>query len=359
MIGLDRAAVWVSLADVEADLVILGVQKRFKNVNPRKLAGTTQSFKINENNINEIRVCEKTGYTLVKIDFSYARFGTDNNVYPLCTEAGKVLVENQLVKIIKDISLKKISRNDMSYEYLEICLQERIKSFYSYYNIISLFYKSLKRNNYTKIGTCFEDYDYASDYYYNTGFIFQMNRGWKMRLYSKSHEHNKKNLDKVRGANLRLEHRMTKMALDFYCKTSIVSELKLQVIKEKILVKIGKILFEHITKELYRDIGILEKRLKDFESRKIPNLIRDLQEHILDEKIVNQVIQQNSTKGSRQTRRYKNKVKEALKEYETRGSPKRSNFDNLERLEFFINKIIFFKVKVKCNSKKHLTFDIA
>lgn len=356
MIGLDRAAVWVSLADVDPDLVILGVQKRFKNVQPRKLAGTTQSFKIKENNINEIRITEKAGKTLIKIDFSYARFGKDNNVFPLCTEAGKELVENDLIKIIKDISLTRVTRQELNYEYIEICLQESIKSFYAYHNVITLFYRALKRGNYTKIGTCFEDYDYQSDFYYNTGFIFQLNPSWKMRLYSKTHEHNKKNQDKVKGANLRLEHRMSKQILEYYCKTSAAANLTLQMIKERILSRTGKMLFEHLRNEVYRDISVLEKKFENFKSGDIESLIRDYQNYILDEKVINQIITEKSTKSSRQTERYRKKVKDALKEFEARGSPKRTNFGNIERLEFFINKLLYIKIEVKCSYQEHLTF---
>lgn len=357
MIGLDRAAVWVKLADVDPDLVILGVQKRFKNAQPRKLAGTTQSFSIKENNINEIRVAERTGKTLIKIDFSYARFEKENNIFPLCTEAEKELVENNLIKIIKDVSLRRVTRQELNYEYIEICLQESIKSFYAYHNVITLFYKALKRGNYTKVGTCFEDYDYNNDFYYNTGFIFKINSSWKMRLYSKSHEHNKKNQDKIKGANLRLEHRMSRQALEYYCKSCIVSDLTLQVIKEKILSKIGKILFQHLKNEIYRDISILEKKFENFKSGDIESLIRDYQSYILDEKVINQIITKNSTKSIRQTERYRKKAKEALKQFEARGSPKRSNFGNPERLEYFINKILYIKAQVKCNYQEHLTFD--
>ena len=69
MIGLDRAGVYVELENVEADLIILGIRKKFPQAEPRKLAGATQTFKINTRNINEIRVTDRFYKVLVRIVF--------------------------------------------------------------------------------------------------------------------------------------------------------------------------------------------------------------------------------------------------------------------------------------------------
>lgn len=358
MIGIDRARVWASFEELDTDLVILGIQKRFSNIKPRKLAGNTQAFKINEKNINEIRITENAGKVLIKIDFSYARFRSDSNFLPLSTESEKEIVENYLLKIIKEITLKKILRSDLHYDYLEICLQENIKKFHDYHNIISIFYRALKRKNYSKIGTCFKDFDYQNDFYYNTGFIFQINTGWKIRLYNKTCEHNKKYPNQIRGDNLRLEHRLSKTALDVYCKSSKVVDLKLQVIKQEILKKIGKKLFEYFKDELYRDIEILKTKFEGFDSRELSQLVRDYQEHILDEKIINQIITEKSQKSERQIKRYRQKIKEALKDYERNGHTKRSNFGNLERLEYFFNNFLYVDVMLKCDYENPLALSL-
>ncbi len=95
--------------------------------------------------------------------------------------------------------------------------------------------------------------------------------------------------------------------------------------------------------------------MKDYKSRTLKILTRDLQEHILDEKTINYVVTKLSEKGSRQTERYRAQVKEALEETQTRGSPKRNNFGNIERLNFFINKILGVKSSVKCSYQECLT----
>ena len=345
MLGLDRAAVWVDL-EVDADLVIIGIKKYFKNVQPKKLSGRTQTFLISEKNINEIRVREKPLKTMVKIDFSYARYNRNDNLYPLTSEIAKVLAEEELVQIINKISLSNITRSDLKYEYLEVCIQERIKSFYDYHNIISLFYKSLSRNFKTSEKTRFENYDVIGDYFYSTGFIFQLETGWKMRLYSKSHEH------------LRLEHRLTSGILKKLCSSRMVKDFTIDFLKNEIVKRIGYKLVLFLEQEIDRDIEFLENKFKDFTSRGLKELVRDYQEHILDEQIINYVITELSTKCLKQTKRYRKKVKIALEEFQARGSPKRNNFNNIKRLEFFIKQILLVDIEVKCGYTKHLTFNI-
>ena len=357
MLGLDRAAVWVDL-EVDADLVIIGIKKYFKNVQPKKLSGRTQTFLISEKNINEIRVREKPLRTMVKIDFSYARYNRNDNLYPLTSEIAKVLVEEELVQIINKISLSNITREDLKYEYLEICIQEKIKSFYDYHNVISLFYKSLSRNFKTSEKTRFENYDVIGDYFYSTGFIFQLETGWKIRLYSKSHEHNKKFPGQSMHPLLRLEHRLTSGILKKLCSSRMVKDFTIEFLKNEIVKQLGNKLVLFLEQEIDRDIEFLENKFKDFTSRTLRTLVRDYQEHIIDEKIINYVVMKSSNKCYRQKWRYKEIVKIALEEFQARGSPKRNNFGNIERLEFFIRQILLVDIGVKCNYDEHLTFNI-
>lgn len=357
MLGLDRAAVWVDL-EVSADLVIIGIKKYFKNVQPKKLSGGTQTFLIAEKNINEIRVREKPLKTMVKVDFSYSRYNRKDNLYPMTSEIGKVLAEEEIVQIINNISLSNITRENLKYEYLEICIQEDIKSFYDYHNIISLFYKSLSRNFKTSEKMRFENYDIAGDYFYNTGFIFQIDTGWKMRLYSKSHEHNKKYPGSSRHPILRLEHRLTSGILKLWCSSKLVKDFTIEYLKNEIVKQIGYKFVEDLQEEIDRDIEFLEDKFKDFTSRSLKTLVRDYQEHILDEKIINYVITKLSNKSYAQKKRYREKVKTALAEYQIRGSPRRNNFNNIKRLEFFIREILLIDIEVKCSYTEHLTFNI-
>lgn len=354
MVGLDRAVVWVEL-EVEADLVILAIQKRFKDIQPKKLAGTTQTFIINQENINEIKVREKQDKVVVKIDFSYARFGNLDNLYPLSDSTKKMIVDMKILTILEDITLEKISLSQIKYDYLEICIQEEIKSFYDFHNIIITFYKALSRNIKAKERLQFNNFDVNQDFFYSTGFIFQMDKGWKLRLYSKSHEHNKKNINKSYGAKMRIEHKLSSTMIKYFGYSNIVEDLTIEYLKESVVNKIGLILVKYLTSEIERDIKILLEKMKGYKSREIKTLVRDLQEHILDEKVVGYIITTLSEKGSRQTIRYRIQVKEALEEAQTRGSPKRNNFGNKERLEFFINNLLQIKSKVKCSYSEGLT----
>ena len=357
MLGLDRAAVWVDL-EVEADLVIIGIKKYFKGIQPKKLSGKTQTFIVNENNINEIRIREKPLKTMVKIDFSYSRFERENNLYPLSNEIQKILVEEEIVKIINKISLSEITRDDLKYDYLELSIQEEVDGFYNYYNVISLFYRSLSRNFITSDKLIFTNYDVSEDYFYSTGFIFQIDRGWKMRLYSKSHEHNKKNIEKSLHPRLRLEHKLSSGILKRICSTNSVKDLTIEFLKKEIVKTIGNKFVKCLQEEIDRDIKFLEDKFMNFTSKTLRTLVRDYQEHILDEKIVNYVVMKISDKSYMQKRRYRNIVKIALEEYQARGSPRRNNFNNIKRLEFFIKQILLVNIQVKCNYKEHLTFNI-
>lgn len=358
MLGLDRAAVWVDL-EVDADLVIIGIKKYFKNVQPKKLSGRTQTFLISEKNINEIRVREKPlSKTMIKIDFSYSRYNKKDNLYPLTSEIAKVMAEEEIVDIINKISLSHITRGNLKYEYLEICIQENVKSFYDYHNVISLFYKSLSRNFKTFEKTRFENYDVAGDYFYSTGFIFQLDIGWKMRLYSKSHEHNKKHPGESLHPILRLEHRVTSGILKKWCSTKMVKDFTIEFLKNEIVKQMGHNLVIFLEQEIDRDIEFLEDKFKEFTSKNLKTLVRDYQEHILDEQIINYVVTKLSTKCLRQKERYRQKVKLSLEEFQARGSPKRNNFNNIKRLEFFIREILLIDIEVKCSYTEHLTFNI-
>lgn len=355
MIGLDRAAVWIQL-EVDAELVILGIRKKFTHIKAKKLTGNTQTFKINKDNINEIRVKEKAGKTLIKIDFSYSKYKREDNLYPLEDEKIKILVENELVNIIREIALTKISRDNFKYEYLEVCSQEDIKSFSQFHNIISAFYRGLKRNVNYQDGIRFENYNSNLDFYYNTGFIYQVNRGWKIRLYNKILEHNKKASEKVIGNSIRLEHRLTTTVLTHLCKSAKVSEITINILKEKILYNIGLKLFKYLETEIQRDIDLLEKKFNNYSSRSLSSLIRDSQEHILDVEVVNYVVTSLGKTSERQIKRYRQRVKEILLEFQENNGVKRCNFGNIERLEFFVKKILCCNIKVKIKNRERLHF---
>lgn len=128
---------------------------------------------MNDGNINEIRIREKPLKTMVKVDFSYSRHNRNDNLYPLTSEVGKVIVEEKIVQIINQISFSKITREDLKYDYLEVCIQEDIRSFYDFHNIISLFYKALSRNFKTFEKVKFENYDVVQDFFILLGLFFR------------------------------------------------------------------------------------------------------------------------------------------------------------------------------------------
>lgn len=354
MTGLDRAAIWCDL-EIDSDLVTIGIRKKYPNIAPKKLSGNNQTYLINSENINEIRIKEKQWSTLIKIDFSYSRNNSSNNIYPLDNELSKVLIEEKLLKIIQEITLQEVKREQLFYEYLEYTIQEEIDSFYNYYNITSCFYRGLMREMSANNSIQFSDYNTEKDYFYSTGFIFQPSKGWKIRLYSKSLENNKKNIkEKITKPVMRLEHRLSQTMLKNICKSNNVKALTIDFLEKSIDGMVGRYLFNIVKAEIKRDIEILIKNFKNFNSRKLETLVRNNQEHILDEKIINAVIVQLSNKSDRQNRRYKDKIATILDECDTRGSPKRTNFKNIDRLKFFIEKMLKIKIKIKITSNEEV-----
>lgn len=362
MFGVDRAEVWVRV-DADVELIALGIQKKFPGVassgKKDKTGSYSYTFKIEQENINQIKVKDKIYCRKVGVDFSYPRGIRKTNLYPLDDEVEKLLVEEKIVQVVREITLEQeVDRKNFTYSLLEICIQEEIKGFYKYNNLINFFYKALIRkfNNPLMEQSQFNNYDQVTDRFYQTGFTFLGERGWKIRLYSKLHEHNKKHKEKEKSALLRLEHQLTTNRINNIFKTTKIVELPLEVLKEEISKKIGLLLFELLKDEISRSEIILEKHLKNFNSRDLKGLIKDLQEWILDEKIIGYIIQQNSSKSDRQKGRYRAMVKESLEESQTRASPRRDNFNNLERLELFINKFLLVKCEVKAKYTEHLTF---
>lgn len=357
MYGLDRACIY---ADVQTD--ILYVRERIKILFPKSfsesLSNHNNSYKIDEKNINFIKVEEKKikKETTIKIDFSYPRFFSKDNVIPLDSELEKILVEQKILKIFKDLIDYEISEENLKYEYFEFTLQEKIKHFYEYHNIISIFYKSLTRKFRDIDKIQYYNFNKIENKFYTTGFIFQPFQGWKIRLYSKSHEHNKKSEDKIIGTFLRLEHRISKKLIKDYFLTNSIKYISIQGIKDFIKVKISKILAEIIVEEIEKSVDILKQKFKNFRCQELDSLVRDNLEWIFDYKILDDIITSSTNKSYRQIIFYRQKIKKILSHSQEFNSPKRSFFNNLERLELFFNNLILSDIKVKCNTKKHLTF---
>ncbi|WP_051251669.1 hypothetical protein [Psychrilyobacter atlanticus] len=358
MVGLDRASIWV-LVDAHIELIDIGIRKKYRHILGRKALGDTQNYSIGKENINEIKVISHLNKTsTIKIDFSYPRSNAATNLYPLTSEIEKKIVDDKILNLVREISLdNEITIHDLFYDYFELAVQEYIGSFYKFNNLIMIFYRALAREYDTKDSLVYSNYRSTMDRFYSTGFLFKIMVGWQIRLYSKAHEHNKKNLKKQKGALIKLEHKITQSIIKRVCQTNSVNDLTIKDITNSVKNHIGEKLFKLIVNELSRNDKILEKKFFDFDSRELSNLVRDYEEWIYDEKILNSIITRNSKRSRAQIERYRRTVKIALRESQIRSSPYRDNFKNIERLELFINKLLLIECEVKCSYKKHLTFN--
>ncbi|UUV18030.1 hypothetical protein NRK67_12130 [Fusobacteria bacterium ZRK30] len=358
MVGLDRASIWV-LVNAHIELIDIGIRKKYRHILGRKVLGDTQNYSIGKENINEIKVISHLNKTsTIKIDFSYPRSNAATNLYPLTSEVEKKIVDDKILNLVKEISLdNEITIHDLFYDYFELAIQEYISSFYKFNNLIMIFYRALAREYDTKDSLVYSNYRTTIDRFYSTGFLFKIMVGWQIRLYSKAHEHNKKNLEKQKGALIKLEHKITQSIIKKVCQTNSVYDLTIRDIANSVKNHIGEKLFKLIANELSRNDEILKRRFSNFDSRELSNLVRDYEEWIYDEKILNAIITRNSKRSKAQIERYRRTVKIALRESQIRSSPYRDNFKNIERLELFINKLLLIECEVKCNYKKHLTFN--
>lgn len=357
MYGLDRACVFV---DVKTD--ILYVRERIKIMFPHSfsesLTNYLNNYKIDKRNINYIKLEEKKlkRITTIKIDFSYPRFFSEDNIYPLSDELKKTTVEDNLVKLINKLIDYEITINDIKYEYFEFTTQEFVGNFYKFHNIISYFFKALTRkyNDLDKVQ--YYNFDKNQNKFYTTGFTFQPTSGWKIRLYSKGHENNKKNFKKVKGAIFRLEHRLSKKIIKNYFEFNSVNSIKIEEIKKCIQSTISQALGKIMIEEIEKSVEVLKEKFVDFRCQDLDSLVRDNLEWIFDYKIIDDIVTSSSNKCYRQIVFYRSKIKNILIHSQQRASPQRDFFSNIERLEQFLVNIILFNCKIKCDTKNHLAF---
>ncbi len=358
MQGLDRAKVY---CEVETDP--LYIKERLKILFPESytesLSKHTTSYEINKKNINKIKIEEKEHRkkSTIRIDFSYPRFYEKHNIFPLEDEDKKIEVENDLIKIINQIIDYEINRSFLFYDYFEFTLQEEVESFHQYHNVISLLYRGLTRTyeDFSKVQ--YYDFSENENQFYTTGFTFQPLAGWKINLYSKSHENNKKvEVPKLKDIFLRMEHRITKTTIKSIFKTNSIEYINLIDIKNKIKNSVSNQLLEAIKNELEYSQKILKINFKNFTCNGLHSLVRDNLEWIFDEKILDDIITNFSDRSYSRIKFYRKRIREILYNSQKRASPKRDYFKNLDRLEFFITHFILVDIKIKCNTKNHLTF---
>lgn len=337
--GFDRAGIWIEL-EAESDLVVLGVLKKFPLLATKSI-GRPLHFKIPKHKfINEIQVRPDFNKTRVKVDFSYPRYFRENNLQLSGTEERRE-VEKVIVELVEEISLEKVDMKKVYYNNVEICIQKKVGAFYYYHNLVNLIYKSLCRKYQTVQKAQYSNYSEKMDRFYSTGFQFSMQPGMKLKLYSKLHEHNPKTPSKEVGAILRTEYRLTRGVLKKLFETDKVIELELSHIQYCLVRYFEKSILKLIKEELELNHEKLVKMLKGFNPRELKGIVKDLQEWIFDYKCLGAALTEVSCKSPRQTKRYLEATRKTLEESQSSSSPKRDNFNNIKRLEKFLQDFLF------------------
>ena len=356
MYGLDRACIY---AEVKTD--IRYVREAIKILYPHcfseSLTNHTNNYLINKKNINFIKLEEKAlkKTTVIKIDFSYPRYFDEDNTIPLDDELKKIIVENDLLDIINKITDYEIRAEDLEYDYFEFTTQEQIGNFYKYHNIVSLFYKALTRKYEDLDKTQYYNFNKNENRFYTTGFIFQPTNGWKIRLYSKGHENNKKEgVRLVKGAIIRLEHRISKNIIKKHFLFKSIKYISISEIREFIKNTMAQTLGKLIIEEFENSNKIIKEKFKDFKCRELDGLIRDNLEWIFDYKILDDIVTNYSLRPYRTVVFYRKRIKEILLTSQAKASPQREFFSNVERLELFLKNLILFDCRVKISTKNHL-----
>lgn len=364
MIGLDKAKIIVE-TEMKPDMVISSILRDFNSTfeesfvkSPKNRVEALERFnrtiKIDHKWINSFRITKYNRKTSIIIEFNYPRFFEESNFYPITDELKKILVDETIIKILGEITGEKYGVSDLNYFYIELSNQFYVGSFFKMNNIINFMFKTLVKNFKSLERKTFGDYSRRMEKFYNTGFAFRISQGVDFSVYAKTIENNKKQEEKKYGGAIRGELKLTKNALEEHFETTNVGDLslvRLGLLFEKFTIEHFK---ERIINELYLDLKYLESKLSGFESRELSSLVRDYQERALDSKIMELAVTNVSTAQHRQTIRYREKIKVALKETQDRSSPLRDNFGNLKRLEEFCKKILLFSLEIRLTYTKGL-----
>lgn len=357
MYGLDRASISIAVAMHMFDLSG-NILKHYPKATSNTISSKTMSFDINSKNINKIKIVEKREYRIFQVDFSYPRKYSDNNIIVENDEESRRKTEKEILEVIQKITEEKLKLERMVYDYFEFTTQQEVGSFFHYYNIINFFYRALVRNFKDLDKTQYYNYTEKEDRFYTTGFIFKPFKGWKIRLYGKNFEHNKYHEDKIYGGLIRMEHVLTRRLIKKLFNSCYVTDIQIEEMRREISNSLCKPIFKVLVEEIYRSNEKLEKALQNFKSNDLESIIRDYAEWILDNSIVDDIVTKINTKSYRQLQRYRKKIRIILELAQSRASPKREYFGNIERLEKFINEILLQSCKVECNNIKHFTCKI-
>lgn len=360
MIGLDRAGVIIN-SDMEPEMITASILRDFEHKYGERLKKSEELIRVDHQWVNSFKVKEKSRGSRVIIDFNYPRYFEKHNIEPLRCEKKRIEVENEICKIFEKLTKEEYKRCDFDYVHLEVAMQMNVGAFYRMHNIVYFLYKVLNRN-FAKRDTkkkTFGDYSTTMNKFYSTGFMFEIEKGILLEIYSKLHEYNPRSEKTEVGGKLRGEFKFSKNGLKTLFNTSNTELLSFNHIFEGLREFNESNMLPLIKEGIEEDLLYLERKLAEFNPRELRCLVRDYQEWAIDEKIMCLAVSTASNTSQRQVERYRKKTRTSLKESQERSSPLRDNFGNLERMVDFCKKILLLDVEFGLNySKSEFKFDL-
>ncbi len=357
MLGLDRAGLWV-LVELPPEIVLAKLCRYFNRDYEEKISRKSQTLDVDHDFIDKFRVAYKPKGARLDIYFNYPRVFKKTNLHPLTEDLQKILAEEKIIEVLKAALGKKSSNWNQNFFDLEVAMQFKTSSIHHYHKPLRFIFLALSEKFYSNNKCYYSDYSKFFKKFLDTGFTFQLDQGVKFKIYAKGIEHNKKTGEKTRETSLRGELTLSTNGLKKVAGTTEVDIVSIKLLEKKVTDYFSHDLLLHKKLEdaFIEDIRYLEDKFRDFNPRELKSMVIGYSWKGLDDSIFCYVVEKASYVKKRQLMYQKARVREALIEEQERGDSKKSNFNNLKRLEELMKKIFLLDTKIQFKKNKKIEF---
>lgn len=355
---LDTANI-MTVAATELKYISLLLDEKFKGLGKCQVANdeSEASFKFENYWINNIRLKAK-GFeqkeTIIQVDFSYPRFFSKDNVQLISTEKEREEVNRELLRLIREFSNDKTLKMYHLF-YLRVDVAQQFEDiFEDYHQIFSLVYHAFVESMGIENKKSKKYLQITGNQDYTTGFSYSYS-DFKIKVYNKTAEKNKKKYIPGRKSIIRIEQTFTPRV--FKKKVSInnpvmrLNELTMSKLKKEYASFLEEKLWNKLNLVLENQSRELEKKLIVILKKPNPPLkseIKDMQNYILDFEIIKSIIKNSDINCKRRMKYYYiDWAKNSLIDTENNGSTKTKFFNNFPRLEKLLSNMTGIKTKIE------------
>ncbi len=357
MFGLDRAGLWIFLL-LEQEITLSKLCRYFNKDYEEKISRKSQVLEVDHEFINKFKVSYRSKGTRLEVHFNYPKVFSETNLYLLTCEFKKVYAEEKIVTVLKEALGEEASNWSLNFFDIEVAMQFDTSSIHLYHKPLRFIFKAFSESYKTNNKCQYSDYSVFFKKFLDTGFTFQLSPGIKFKIYAKGIEHNKKNPENIRGTPLRGELTLTTNGIKEVAGTTSVNILTLEHLEKKVSEYFQDNLEIHkkLEKSFIEEVRFLEEKFKGFNPRELKSLVISYAWRGLDDSVFCHVIENGSSVKKRQLMYQKARIRESLIEEQERGGSKKSNFNNLKRLEELLKEIFLLDTKIQFKKNKKIEF---